>query len=84
MRVPDLNASAPDLIRSGMEAATREHVRLRVQHRIASGEVRHAEEYSGPFVLGRHRLVFSIIHDVTAHKAEDALRDAERTPSDAL
>lgn len=48
------------------------------RHRLASGEVRDVEVYSGPLNLNGKRYLHSIVHDVTERKqAETALRQAE-------
>ncbi|MEI8084728.1 MAG: PAS domain S-box protein [Paludibacter sp.] len=45
------------------------------QHRLASGEVRDVEVYSGPIQLGGRTVLNSIVHDITVRKrAEEALR----------
>ena len=47
-------------------------------HRLASGEVRHVEVYSGPVDTPERTLLYSIIHDITARKkAEEELRTSE-------
>lgn len=48
------------------------------QHRLASGEIRDVEVYTGPVVLGGKKLLYSIVHDITARKqAEAALTESE-------
>lgn len=34
-------------------------------HRLASGEVRHVEAFSGPILLGGRNLIYAIVHDVS-------------------
>ena len=47
------------------------------QHRLAGGEVRHVEVFSGPIRLQGRDLLYSIIHDITARRlAEEALQRA--------
>ncbi len=38
------------------------------QHKLASGEIRDVEVYSGPIILDGKQLLYSIIHDVTERK----------------
>jgi PAS domain S-box-containing protein len=42
------------------------------KHRLASGEIRDVEVYSGPIELEGQRLLYSVIHDVTAWKTAEA------------
>jgi len=47
------------------------------RHRLADGEVRNVEVYSGPILHGGQKLLYSIIHDITNRKrAEEALRES--------
>lgn len=39
------------------------------QHRLASGDLREVEVYTGPVVFGSRRVLFSIVHDVTEKQA---------------
>lgn len=45
------------------------------RHRLASGEVRDVEVYSGPVMVGRRELLYSIIHDITDRKRLEEERD---------
>lgn len=45
---------------------------FRFQHRLASGELRDVEVYSGPMTLGGRPLLHSIIHDVTERTRAEA------------
>jgi PAS domain S-box-containing protein len=47
-------------------------------HRLASGEVRQVKMYSSPLHLNGHRVLYSIIHDITDRKlAEERLTASE-------
>jgi diguanylate cyclase (GGDEF)-like protein/PAS domain S-box-containing protein len=46
------------------------------QHRLASGEMRDVEVYSAPIKVGRHELLYSIVHDVTERKQAESQREA--------
>ncbi len=48
------------------------------QHRLANGQVRDVEVYSGPLFMRGKQLLYSIVHDITERKrAEEALRLSE-------
>ncbi|MEM8530775.1 MAG: PAS domain S-box protein [Chloroflexota bacterium] len=58
------------------QAGKRPYVLFR--HKLASGEIRDVEVYTGPIDVRGRTLLFSIIHDITERKkAEEALRDSE-------
>ena len=75
MKITDLNGIS-------MEPAAWEQVRARqtddephlLKHRLATGELRDVESYSGPIELGGKIYKFSIVHDITRRKqVEDEL-----------
>ncbi|MFN0133837.1 MAG: PAS domain S-box protein [Phycisphaerales bacterium] len=75
MTVFEVNQAPREQIRAALDRAARECVRFEAKHRLASGEVREVEVYSGPLDDGGARCVMSIIHDVTdRRRAEDAMR----------
>jgi len=48
---------------------------LFIQHRLANGELRDVEVYSGPIRFGDSTMLYTIIHDITdSKKAQEALR----------
>ncbi len=58
------------------QSESRQHFLFR--HRLANGEVRDVEVYSGPIWVHEKQLLYSIIHDITERKqAKDALRASE-------
>ena len=75
MNISQLNTLSPSEIKDEMERvrAEKKHY-YNLSHRLANGEIRPVEIYSGPVnFLGRH-LLFSVVHDNTERKkAEDAL-----------
>lgn len=75
MRVMDLNTLAPDRVRENMDRIRSGRAdRFEVRHRLASGEERDVEVFSGPIRIGGKELLHSIIHDVTEKKrAEESL-----------
>ena len=57
------------------QVKTRARQHFEFKHRLASGEVRDVEVFSGPIRLSGRELLYSIVHDITARKkAEAALR----------
>jgi|GEM_PF-403267 len=75
MKITDINALPPEKTHLEMQKArSEERLFFRFSHRLASGEVRDVEVYSGPVNLGETTILYSIIHDVTDRvKAEKAL-----------
>ncbi|WP_448188592.1 diguanylate cyclase [Azospirillum sp. sgz301742] len=77
LHITDINCLTPDEVAAEMALATalaRSHFHFR--HRLASGEVRDVEVYSGPIQVGEQELLYSIVHDVTdRRRAERALAD---------
>ncbi|HFQ90703.1 MAG TPA: PAS domain S-box protein, partial [Desulfobulbus sp.] len=76
MTIADINLlPAEDTIRLIRQAGTRSSRPFQVRHRLASGEIRDVEIYSGPIRLHGRDLLYSIIHDITRRKRLDrALR----------
>jgi len=66
-------------VRQEMEnAKTLRKKRFEFHHRLASGEIRDVEVYSGPIETQAGTLLYSIIHDITERKQiENALRESE-------
>jgi two-component system cell cycle sensor histidine kinase/response regulator CckA len=81
----DLNTLPPDQVFRAMQKAKAEKQKsFQFQHRLASGEVRDVEVFSGPIRIKRQDLLYSIVHDVTARKkAEEALRESEKRLKEA-
>ena len=79
MPVANINPGITAKIASDMQEATlKERDYFLVKHRVASGEIRDVEIYSGPFTDDRKPLLLSIIHDVTERRrAEERLREGE-------
>jgi PAS domain S-box-containing protein len=78
-KISEINTLSPDEIQEEMQRAlTEERNYFNFQHRLANGDIRDVEVYSGPIQhLGRE-LLYSIIHDVTDRKqAEIQLRKSE-------
>jgi PAS domain S-box-containing protein len=79
LRVFDLNPMPPEEIRAEMRQA-REDQRnyFHFRHRLASGEVRHVEVFSGPVRFGGKEYLHSVIHDIQERRqTEQALQASE-------
>jgi PAS domain S-box-containing protein len=73
MSIHDINPAPAGEVRAAMESAkARKESHFEFRHRLASGEIRDVEIYSGPVALAGKRLLFSIIHDVTERKRAEA------------
>ncbi|MFW5734677.1 MAG: PAS domain S-box protein, partial [Oceanidesulfovibrio sp.] len=79
MRIGELNIAAEEDIRCNVnEALSFSQNRFEFTHRLASGELREVEIFSGPVCIRGRRLLFSIVHDITEKKrSEQALRRSE-------
>jgi two-component system cell cycle sensor histidine kinase/response regulator CckA len=79
MKISDINTMSEEQVFGVMEKAKmqqRNHFYFR--HRLASGEIRDVEVYSGPIKVHGRELLYSIVHDITARKkAEEALKESE-------
>ncbi len=79
MKISDINCLPPDEILSCMnDAQGNRRPSFLFPHRLASGEIRRVEVYSGPVEVEGRPLLYSIIHDVTDRfLLEDRLRASE-------
>jgi len=77
MRITDINVLSEAEINQEMESARNtERLFFEFRHRLASGEIREVEVYSGPVKTPPRDLLYSIVQDVTErHRAEAALRE---------
>ncbi len=85
MRITDINQLSPEEVRAEMVRAEREErLYFNFRHKLASGEIRDVEVYSGPLQSGERTLLYSIIHDVTDRKqAEKQLVAAKKEAESA-
>ncbi|TCL64767.1 PAS domain S-box-containing protein [Hydrogenispora ethanolica] len=76
LNIMDINVLSLAEIRSEMKRVVKLEKRLFIfKHRLASGEIREVEVYSGPIKVNQRNLLYSIIHDITERKeAQDELR----------
>jgi len=66
MRIMDINTLPDKEIWQEMELAKMEERNFfNFHHRLASGNIREVEVYSGPVQIGSKTLLYSIIHDIT-------------------
>lgn len=68
MRVQDINVSSHEQIEAAMKRALQNKSSFFFQHRLASGEVRDVEVFSGQVAINGRELLLSSIHDVTDRK----------------
>jgi PAS domain S-box-containing protein len=79
MKITDINTLSPEKINEEMQHAKLQKRKFfNFRHRLASGEIRDVEVYSGPIKAQGKTLLFSIIHDCTDRKqAEKALVETQ-------
>ena len=75
MRITDINGLPPERVTEELARARWEQsLHFDFAHRLASGEIREVEVYTGPIETADGPLLFSIIHDITERKrAEHSL-----------
>lgn len=78
-RMGELNTlSTEELLSAIGRAKTEKQNHFFFQHRLADGQVRDVEVYSGPIRVHGKQLLYSIVHDISDQKqAEEALRESE-------
>jgi PAS domain S-box-containing protein len=76
MQIMEINTASDEEVHQEMEDAKLEkRLYFNFGHRLASGEIRDVEVYSGPVQIGEKTLLYSIIHDVTERKqVEDSIQ----------
>ncbi len=76
MRISDINCLPAEAVQREMDLARREErLYFNFRHRLASGEIRDVEVYSGPIETEQGILLYSIIHDITDRsRAEEEVR----------
>lgn len=79
LRIAEINVLSESEVAAAMARARAEQSSFfEFRHRLASGENRDVNVFSGPVVIGSKTYLFSIVQDVTKHlEAEKALRDSE-------
>ena len=81
MKMFDINMLPKDLLFETMnEVKLNNKNYYNFQHRLANGEIRDVEAYSGPVRVREQTLLYSIIHDITERKkAETRIEESERS-----
>ncbi|MCF8367078.1 MAG: PAS domain S-box protein, partial [Bacteroidales bacterium] len=70
--------SEKELIAEMQKAKEEKRNHFFFKHRLANGEVRDVEVYSGPISIGNSKLLYSLVHDITERKiVEEKLRESE-------
>jgi PAS domain S-box len=78
-RITDLNILTDQKIFNEMKKAgqlMKNHFVFK--HRLASGEIRDVDTYSGPITVNGKKLIYSIIHDITQEKIAEKDLKSER------
>ncbi|CCH48615.1 putative Diguanylate cyclase [Pseudodesulfovibrio piezophilus C1TLV30] len=75
MTIAEINSLSPEEFREEKERAEkRQHHNSFFSHKLASGEIRRVEVFSGPVEYGETSLTYSIVHDITDRRqAEEQL-----------
>ncbi len=76
MKITDINTLSKDQIYNEMRMAnTEQRMHFIFRHRLANGEIRDVEVYSGPISVKGKKVLFSIVHDITERKKAEDERD---------
>ena len=77
LNISDINVWSDEKIQQEMVLAkASKRLFFNCQHKLASGEIRDVEVYSGPIQSGEKTYIYSIIHDTTdRHRAELELQE---------
>lgn len=79
MHISDINTLSLPEIQNAMKNSRENNLHFfNFEHRLASGEVKNVEVYTGPVKFGKEQYLYSIIHDVTEKKTTQlALKSSE-------
>jgi PAS domain S-box-containing protein len=79
MNITDINILSEEAVLGEMlKAQSGKNYHFLFKHCLANGEIRDVDVYSGTIIINGKNLLYSIIHDITAHmKAENALHESE-------
>jgi PAS domain S-box-containing protein len=79
MRIQQINALPPEIVQAEMnKAASSERNCFEFSHRRADGSIRQVEVFSNTIKISRKEFLFSIVHDITERKQEEArVRESE-------
>ncbi len=75
MKITDINLLSKAEVHEKLEVSRKEiKKQFYFQHKLANGEIRDVEVYSGPITISGKQLIYSIVHDITERrKAEQEL-----------
>jgi PAS domain S-box-containing protein len=78
LKMMDINTLGTEETKDEIRRAlTEQHAHFYYRHRLANGQIREVEVYSGPLFMRGKQLLYSIIHDITERKlAEEALQQS--------
>lgn len=77
MSVASFNTLPPNEVHQERQRALMEERNyFTFQHKLANNEIKDVEVYSTPITLGKKRVLFSIIHDITTRKETEKQLDA--------
>lgn len=78
-KITDINMMPDDQVQEDLKTAWAKRCRhFYFQHRLATGEIRDVEVYTGPIKRHGKELLYSIIHDITDRvRAENSIRRSE-------
>jgi len=80
LRITDINTKSDEDVRQEMAKTLNQNkLFYNFRHRLALGEIRDVEVYSGPVQSGDKTLLYSIIHDVTERKRAETALKASKT-----
>ncbi len=79
MNITDINVlSDEEVFNEMLKAKSGENNHFIFKHRLADGEIRDVDVYSGTIIINGENLLYSIIHDITRQmEVENALRESE-------
>jgi PAS domain S-box-containing protein len=79
MNITEINIlSKGEVLKEMANALSERRSCFHFRHRLANGEIREVESYSGPVYANGRELLYSIIHDITERKQiEETLRQSE-------
>ena len=76
MHIDQINTLSHEQVQEEMHRAEKEgRIFFSFKHRLASGEIRDVEVFSGPVSLHGTSLLYSVIHDVTDRKINERERE---------
>ena len=73
MKMTEINTLPMEQVRSEMrQACSGQKQQFYFQHRLAGGDIREVEIFSGPIQVKGKKLLYSIVHDITERRRLEA------------